>query len=32
MLLIMHYSVSTHKNVYKILEMTIWDVFTFDNI
>ena len=32
MLLIMHYSVSTHKNVYKTLEMTIWEVLTFDNI
>ena len=26
MLLIMHYSVSTHTDVYKTLEMTIWDV------
>ena len=26
MLLIMHYSVSTHLDDYKTLEMTIWDV------
>ena len=32
MLLIMHYSVSTHWGVYKTLEMTIWDVLKFDNI
>ena len=32
MLLIMHYSVSTHLDVYKTLEMTNWDVLTFDNI
>ena len=32
MLLIMHYSVSTHWDVYKTLEMTIWDVLKFDNI
>ena len=30
MLLIMHYSVSTHWDVFKILEMTIWDVLTFE--
>ena len=31
MLLIMHYSVSTHWDVYKTLvRMTIWDVLTFD--
>ena len=32
MLLIMHYSVSTHSDVYKTLEMTIGDVLTYDNI
>ena len=32
MLLIMHYSVSTHWDVYKTLEMTNYDVLTFDNI
>ena len=32
MLLIMHYSVSTNWDVYKTLEMTIWDVLKFDNI
>ena len=32
MLLIMHYSVSTHTDVYKIVEITIWEVLTFDNI
>ena len=32
MLLIMHYSVSTHWEVYKTLEMTNWDVLTFDKI
>ena len=32
MLLIMHYSVSTHLDDYKTLEMTIWDVLKFDNI
>ena len=32
MLLIMHYSVSTHWDVYKTLEMTIRDVLKFDNI
>ena len=32
MLLIMHYSVSTHTDVYKKLETKIWDVLTFDNI
>ena len=32
MLLTMHYSVSTHWDVYKTLEMTNWDVLTFDNI
>ena len=32
MLLIMHYSDSTHWDVYKTLEMTIWDVLKFDNI
>ena len=32
MLLIMHYSVSTNWDVYKTLEMTIWDVIKFDNI
>ena len=32
MSLIMHYSVSTHKDIYKTLEMTIWDVLKFDNI
>ena len=28
----MHYSVSTHWDVYKTLKMTIFDVLTFDNI
>ena len=32
MLLIMHYSVSTHLDDYKTLGKTIWDVLTFDNI
>ena len=32
MLLIMHYSVSTNWDVYKTLEMKIWDVLKFDNI
>ena len=32
MLLIMHFSVSTHWNVYKTLGKTIWDVLTFDDI
>ena len=32
MLLIMHFSVSTHKDVYKTLETKIWDVLKFDNI
>ena len=32
MLLIMHYSVSTHLDDYKTLEMTIWDVLKCDNI
>ena len=32
MLLIMHYSVSTHTDVYKKLETKIWEVLTFDNI
>ena len=30
MLLIMHHSVSMHWDVYKTLEMTNWDVLTFD--
>ena len=32
MLLIMHFSVSTHLDVYKIVEITIWEVLTLDNI
>ena len=32
MLLIMHYSVSTHLDDYKTLVKTLWDVLTFDNI
>ena len=32
MLLIMHYSVSTHLDDYKTQETKIWDVLTFDNI
>ena len=31
MLLKIHYSVSTNWDVYKTLEMTIWDVIKFDN-